>query len=141
MYPVILRKPQLMVSNPDRLLEEYVSAGSDYVTVHFETSPHLHRTVQMIRQFGSKAGVANNPATPGRVLEEILIYVDLVFVMTVNPGFCGQRLIDSCLAKVRLLRETILHRRLGVLISVDGGIKVENSADVIGFGADINSGR
>ncbi|MFZ6036272.1 MAG: ribulose-phosphate 3-epimerase [Patescibacteria group bacterium] len=127
----------LMVDNPDYLLDEYLKAGSDYVTVHQERCPHLHRTIQRIREAGTQAGVAINPATPIGVLDEVLPLIDLVLVMTVNPGFGGQALIPGCVEKIRKLRQGINQRGLATLISVDGGVKPDNASQIITAGADM----
>ncbi len=127
----------LMVSNPDDLLEAYVEAGSQYLTVHAETCLHLHRTIQRIRKLGACPGVAINPATPILAVKEILADVDLVLVMTVNPGFGGQLLLPTQLNKVRRLRQITHDENFTFLISVDGGITPKNAGDVREAGADI----
>ncbi len=127
----------LMIENADRYLESFVKAGSDIVTVHAEATPHLHRTVTMIRELGAKAGVSLNPATALAQVEEILTDVDHLLVMTVNPGFGGQKFIAGMLSKIRKSRELIAAVAPGVLIEVDGGITLENIAAVAEAGADI----
>ncbi len=126
----------LMISHPDRYIPEFVRAGADILTVHWEASPHLHRTVQLIRSLGKKAGVSINPATPVSVLETILDEVDLVLVMTVNPGFGGQSFIPSGLGKIEALRREIDRRGLSVELEVDGGVKTDNIGRIAAAGAD-----
>ncbi len=127
----------LMITNPEDYLEEFIKAGADYLTVHAEVQPHLHRTVTRIQELGAKAGVSLNPSTPASSLEEILPLVDLVLVMSVNPGFGGQEFIPSSLAKIRALREMIDRTGGRALLEVDGGIKTGNAAAVREAGADI----
>jgi ribulose-phosphate 3-epimerase len=127
----------LMIVEPERYLEDFAKAGADSLTVHVETCPHLHRTVQQIRQAGAKAAVTLNPATSLSTLEEILPDVDMVLVMSVNPGFGGQSFIPSCLEKIRRLRAMIDQRGLSTQIEVDGGVHAQNAAEVIAAGADI----
>ena len=126
----------LMVSNPDALLEEYAHAGANTLTVHWEASTHLHRTVQRIRSLGCKAGVALNPATPVHLLDDILGDLDLVLVMSVNPGFGGQLFIERSLVKIEHLRRQIDERGLATIIQVDGGVKVDNARAIVAAGAD-----
>ncbi|RLB04826.1 MAG: ribulose-phosphate 3-epimerase [Deltaproteobacteria bacterium] len=127
----------LMIENPDLYLDPFIEAGADIITVHIETCVHLHRTVQYIKEKGIKAGVALNPATPLTSLEYILPDLDLVLIMTVNPGFAGQKFIPSTLAKIKSLKEIIAGQGLGVEIEVDGGVKVENIGEISRCGADI----
>lgn len=127
----------LMIANPDKYLQDFVSAGADYVTVHVEAPVHLHRTVQCIKESGVKAGVSLNPATPLCSLDYILTDVDLVLIMSVNPGFGGQRFITSAIDKIRTMRGTIRERDLSVLIEVDGGVKLDNAPEIAAAGADI----
>jgi len=127
----------LMIVEPERYLREFRSAGADIITVHWETCPHLHRTVQQIKELGAKAGVAINPSTPVRVLEDIVQDVDLVLVMSVNPGFGGQKFIPRSMHKIKEL--VALRNREGSspLIEVDGGITSENITAVAAAGADV----
>jgi ribulose-phosphate 3-epimerase len=126
----------LMIEQPERLIPEFAEAGADYLTVHVETCPHLHRTIQQIRELGVKPGVTLNPATPLWTLEEILPEVDLVLIMSVSPGFGGQSYIPSSTAKIAHLRRMLDERGLaGVELEVDGGIKPHNAAEVVGAGA------
>jgi ribulose-phosphate 3-epimerase len=127
----------LMIVEPERYLEDFAKAGADSLTVHVETCPHLHRTVQQIRQAGAKAAVTLNPATSLTTVEEILPDVDMVLVMSVNPGFGGQGFIGSCLEKIRRLRGMIDARGLKTLIEVDGGVHGDNAAEVVAAGADV----
>ncbi|WP_081887093.1 ribulose-phosphate 3-epimerase [Thermorudis peleae] len=127
----------LMIVEPERYVEAFIEAGATIVTVHAEVSPHLHRTVQLIHEHGARAGVALNPATPLALIEEILPFVDVVLVMTVNPGFGGQTLIPSVLQKVRRLRARIDEQRLPAVIEIDGGIKPSNVGAGIAAGADV----
>lgn len=125
----------LMVSNPDALLDEYAAAGANGLTVHWETCPHLHRTVQRIRELGCHPGVALNPATPVSVLEDILADLDLVLIMSVNPGFGGQAFIQHSLNKIQQVRAMIDQQGLEVIIQVDGGIKPTNARAIVEAGA------
>jgi len=127
----------LMIENPDLYIPEFARAGADIITVHQEAVPHLHRTVQLIRSLGKKPGVSINPATPVSTLEIILEEIDLVLVMSVNPGFGGQAFIDSALGKISELRELIDRRGLQVEIEVDGGVKPDNCSRVAEAGADV----
>ena len=127
----------LMIENPDLYIPEFARAGSDLITVHQEAVPHLHRTVQLIKSLGKKAGVSINPATPVNTLEAILDDLDLVLVMTVNPGFGGQSFIESCLPKIEVLRQMIDGRGLAVELEVDGGVKADNINRIAAAGADV----
>lgn len=127
----------LMIANPERYIADFARAGADIITVHQEASSHLHRTVQLIKSLGKRAGVSLNPATPVETLDVILDELDLVLVMSVNPGFGGQAFIPSALAKIRALRRHIDQRGLAAEIEVDGGVKVDNSAEVAAAGADV----
>jgi ribulose-phosphate 3-epimerase len=127
----------LMISDPDKYAHDFASAGSDYITVHAEATTHLHRSVQCIKEEGVKAGVSLNPATPLCSLDYILSDIELVLIMSVNPGFGGQKFIPSALEKIRKLKDTITERNLSVLIEVDVGVKIENAAKITRAGADI----
>lgn len=127
----------LMIEDPDRYLENFSQAGADLITVHVETCPHLHRTVQRIKELGVKAGVTLNPATPLGTLEEILPDVDLVLIMSVNPGFGGQKYIPSSTAKIKRLRQMLDSTGSKAFLEVDGGIHAGNAAEVAGAGADV----
>jgi ribulose-phosphate 3-epimerase len=145
-FPVIrriktaARKPldvHLMISNPDLYLEEFKEAGADNLTVHYETCPHLHRTVQRIRELGMTPSVVINPHTPVSLLEEILPYVQMVLVMSVNPGFGGQEFIEGTYNKIRKLRKMITSQKLKTLIEVDGGVNLENINSLMDAGTDV----
>jgi ribulose-phosphate 3-epimerase len=127
----------LMVNNPDAVLEDYIKAGANYVSVHVEVCHHLHRTVQRIQSLGAKAGVALNPHTPLASMGYILEQADFVLVMTVNPGFGGQSFIPAAFKKVAELQEMRQRNKLKFLIEVDGGIKLDNIAEVSQAGVDI----
>ncbi len=127
----------LMITNADAFIADFAAAGADYLTVHVEASPHLHRTVQAIKERGVKAGVTLNPATSLHTLDEILSEVDLVLIMSVNPGFGGQQFIPSCLQKLASARQMLDRARSGALLEVDGGVKVENAAQALAAGADV----
>ena len=117
----------LMIVEPDRYIDAFRQAGADWITVHVEACTHLHRVLQQIRATGAKAGVALNPHTPPEAVFEVLEDLDLVLVMSVNPGFGGQSLIPSAFRKLRRLREEIDRRNLPALLEVDGGVKVDNA--------------
>ena len=127
----------LMITNPDCFIPEFVQAGANSLTVHVETCPHLHRTIQMIKEHGVRAGVTLNPATSLITLEEIIAEVDLVLVMSVNPGFGGQEFIPSILNKIQHARELITRTGSRAALEVDGGVKVENAAEIIKAGANV----
>jgi ribulose-phosphate 3-epimerase len=128
----------LMIENPDKLIPDFIKAGADILTVHVETCPHLHRTIQIIKQGGVKAGVTLNPATPLSTLEEILPEVNLVLVMTVNPGFGGQSYIPSGTHKIERLRRMLDQRGLGnIELEVDGGIHTGTIAEAVHAGATV----
>ena len=127
----------LMIVEPDHLIPEFIEEGADSVTVHVEACPHLHRTIQLIKQQGAKAGVSLNPATPISSVEEILGEIDLLLIMSVNPGFGGQKFIPKVLDKIRAARKMIDDRRLSIDLEVDGGIKAANAKDLAEAGADI----
>ena len=127
----------LMVEQPDGLLPDFIDAGSDNLTVHVEACRHLHRTVQSIRDAGVRASVVLNPATSLHALDEILPDVHMVLLMSVNPGFGGQRFLPSTLEKIRALKAQITERGLPVAIEVDGGVKADNAAGICAAGADV----
>ena len=127
----------LMMTNPDEFIPEFAKAGADILTVHVETCPHLHRTVQSIKEQNVKAGVSLNPATSATTLEHILGDVDLVLVMSVNPGFGGQKFIDGTLDKIRQIRTMINTSKGSPYLEVDGGITVLNVASVLKAGANV----
>ncbi len=127
----------LMIVEPERYLDAFAEAGADYLTVHVETCPHLHRTVQAIKELGVKAGVALNPATPISSLSPILPDVDLLLVMSVNPGFGGQSYIPASTERIRQLRHLRDIQNPDALISVDGGVGPNNAATIVAAGADV----
>jgi len=127
----------LMISQPDRYLGDFAAAGADILTVHVETCPHLHRTVQAIRELGVRPGVTLNPATSLTTLEEVLPFVDLVLIMSVNPGFGGQSYISSSTEKIRRLRRMLDLVGSAADLEVDGGIKPENAAEIVAAGANV----
>ncbi len=127
----------LMIENPDLYIPAFAQAGADIIVVHQEAVPHMHRTVQLIKSLGKKAGVSINPGTPVGSLEAILEDLDLVLVMTVNPGFGGQSFIESCLPKIEALRKMIDARGVAVELEVDGGVKADNIGRVTAAGADV----
>ena len=125
----------LMITNADAFIPEFVEAGADYLTVHVEACPHLHRTIQSIKERGIKAGVTLNPATPISSLQDILGDVDLVLIMSVNPGFGGQKFIPSVLKKIADARAMLDRINSHALLEVDGGVKVENTKEIVAAGA------
>ena len=127
----------LMISEPERYIDDFAEAGADILTVHQESGAHLHRLIQMIKSHNIKAGVSLNPATPAAMLEDIISEVDLVLVMTVNPGFGGQKMIPAALNKIARIKEFSREREKPLLIEVDGGIKAETIATAEAAGADI----
>lgn len=127
----------LMISEPGRYAQQFVEAGASMVSVHLEADAHLHRTLAAIRAAGAQAGVVLNPATPIESLSEALPFADYVLVMSVNPGFGGQKFIETATDKVRRLRRMIDERQLAVRIEIDGGIDLENIASVVAAGAEI----
>lgn len=127
----------LMIVNPENYAEQFKNAGADNLTVHIETCNHLHRNIQQIKSLGMKAGVAVNPHTPVSGLSDILHDIDLVCLMSVNPGFGGQKFIPFTLEKIKQLRKMIDERRLDVKIEIDGGVTLENAPSIIAAGADV----
>jgi ribulose-phosphate 3-epimerase len=127
----------LMIERPERYVADFVTAGADIITVHVESSPHLHRTIQQIAKLGVKAGVSLNPATPLSAIEEIAPHVDLILVMSVNPGFGGQSFIPATLSKIAGMRRILDDRKLSAELEVDGGITPENAREIVKAGATI----
>ena len=127
----------LMIQNPDKYIEKFAKAGANIITVHVETSPHLHRSVHFIKDQGCKAGVSLNPATSLSTLDHILSEVDLVLIMTVNPGFGGQEFIPSVLPKIKRLREKISEKGIGVDIEIDGGVNLSTIGKAAQAGGNI----
>ncbi|HEX7412449.1 MAG TPA: ribulose-phosphate 3-epimerase [Bacteroidia bacterium] len=145
-FPVIkaikkyAKKPldvHLMIEQPERYIAEFKDAGADRLTVHYEASPHLHRTLQSIRAAGMKSGVALNPHTPVSVLEDVLSEVDLVCLMSVNPGFGGQKFITNTYKKIPNLKQMIKDRDYHTLIEIDGGVDLHNYKRLLVSGADV----
>jgi ribulose-phosphate 3-epimerase len=127
----------LMVEPPEDFIERFARAGADTIIVHQEATPHVHRAIQQIHDLGKKAGVALNPSTPAGTLSEVLESLQLILVMTVNPGFGGQEFIPATLGKIRQLRRAIQERGLSCEVEVDGGINVETAPLVVEAGADV----
>ena len=127
----------LMISNPERYVEAFVEAGADWLGIHVEATVHLERLIQQIKDTGAKAAVTLNPATPLDCLEYVLQDVDMVLLMTVNPGFSGQKFIRGVLPKIRRLRRMIDEQNLDVLIQVDGGVATDTVDDIVAAGADV----
>lgn len=127
----------LMISNPDQYVEAFIKAGADVVTVHYEACPHLHSTIQKIKSLGAKAGVAINPHTSVDLLDDILEDVDMVLVMSVNPGFGGQKFIYQTLPKVKKLKTKMIERNLNKLIEIDGGVGMQNAEALLQAGANV----
>jgi len=127
----------LMINHPEKFIEEFAQAGADYITFHCEAALHLHRILTSIRDLGKKAGISIVPSTPVGVLEEVLPFVDLVLVMTVNPGFGGQSLIPKCLEKVKALKRIREEKGYSYLISVDGGVNAGTVSQVRDSGVDV----
>lgn len=136
----LAKKPldvHLMIIDPDRYLEKFKEAGADILTVHYEACTHLHRTLSQIRNLGMKAGVSVNPHTPVEMLSEILGEADLVLIMSVNPGFGGQKFISNSFRKIERLREMIDSHNLNTLIEVDGGVDANNASQLYKAGANV----
>lgn len=127
----------LMIIDPDRYIDDFYQAGADILTVHIETCNHLHRTVQKIKSLGIKAGVTLNPHTPVHLLKDIIAEVDMVLIMSVNPGFGGQKFIPNTLEKVKELKQLITEKKSNALIEVDGGVDHTNAKLLIDTGCDI----
>ena len=127
----------LMIVEPQLYIEEFRKAGADIITVHYEACPHLHRVIQQIKNTGAKAGVALNPHTPVSVLEDIIADIDLVCLMSVNPGFGGQKFIQNTYAKIEKLKALIVQHNSPALIEIDGGVNQENAPKLMKSGADV----
>ena len=127
----------LMIEEPDRYIGAFMDAGADVIIVHQENTTHLHRVVQAVREQGRQAGVALNPATPAQVLDEIIGDLDLVLVMSVNPGFSGQRFIDSVLPKIRRIRNTMTDLEITCDLEVDGGVNADTAPAAVSAGVNI----
>lgn len=127
----------LMIEEPEKYAEAFKAAGADVLTVHAEACRHLHRNLQQIKDLGMKAGIALNPHTPISTIDEVLADADLVCIMTVNPGFGGQKFIHSMLKKVESLKESIIKKGTNTLIEIDGGVTLDNAAALVLAGADV----
>ena len=127
----------LMIEEPEKYAEAFKAAGADILTVHAEACRHLHRNLQQIKDLGMKAGIALNPHTPISTIDEVLADADLVCIMTVNPGFGGQKFIHSMLKKVESLKESIIRKGANTLIEIDGGVTLDNAASLVRAGADV----
>jgi len=127
----------LMITEPDRYIDDFNEAGADILTVHIETCNHLHRTVQRIKSLGMKAGVSLNPHTPVNLLKDIIADLDLVLLMSVNPGFGGQKFIPNALEKIKELKQLITEKKSNALIEVDGGVDNTNAKSLINAGCDV----
>lgn len=127
----------LMIVEPEKYVEEFINFGADLVSVHYEACTHLHRTINLIQDKGAKAGVVLNPSTPVWVLEDIITEVDLVLLMSVNPGFGGQKFIENTYKKIRETKELILENNSTALIEIDGGVNTENAPKLFEAGADV----
>ena len=127
----------LMIVEPDKYVEEFINYGADLVSVYYEACTHLHRTINLIQDKGAKAGVVLNPSTPVWVLEDIITEVDLVLLMSVNPGFGGQKFIENTYKKIRETKELILENNSTALIEIDGGVNTENAPKLFEAGADV----
>ncbi len=127
----------LMILEPEKYVTEFARAGADILSVHIEASPHLHRTIQAIHNEGMKAGVAVNPHTPVHLLEDVIADIDVVCLMSVNPGFGGQKFIPHTLKKIEQLKQMILASGSSALIEIDGGVTLDNAATIIAAGADV----
>lgn len=136
----IAKKPldvHLMIVNPDKFIEPFVKAGATILTVHYEACPHLHRTIQLIKSFGIKASVSLNPHTPVSVLEDVIADLDMVLLMSVNPGFGGQKFIERTYTKVQKLKQMIKSAKSDCLIEIDGGVNYETGKKLFEAGADV----
>lgn len=127
----------LMIVEPEKYIERFRDAGADTITVHYEACPHLHRTVQQIKDTGARAGVALNPHTPVHLLEDLIEDIDLVLIMSVNPGFGGQKFIYQSLPKIQKLKDLITVRNTRTLIEVDGGVGLQNAQKLLQAGTDV----
>uniref|UniRef100_A0A7C4NUB2 Ribulose-phosphate 3-epimerase n=1 Tax=Thermodesulfobacterium geofontis TaxID=1295609 RepID=A0A7C4NUB2_9BACT len=127
----------LMIESPERYIKDFADSGADWISIHAEATNHLHRAIWKIKELDKKAGVALNPHTPLEIIKYVLEDLDYVLIMTVNPGFGGQKFIKNCLSKIKELKEIIEERGLNILIEVDGGINAETAPEVIKAGAKI----
>lgn len=136
----VAKKPldvHLMIVEPEKYIADFRAAGADVITVHYEACPHLHRTIQQIKETGAKAGVALNPHTPVALLEDVIESIDLVLLMSVNPGFGGQKFIYQTIPKIKRLKQLITVRNTPTLIEIDGGVGLQNAESILQAGADV----
>ncbi len=136
-FPDLTLDVHLMIVEPERYIESFCRAGADWISVHVESTPHAHRALSMIKEFGKKAGLALNPSTPLCFLEELSELLDFVLIMSVNPGFGGQKFIKASLSKVRRASEILKSAQTGAFVEVDGGINPSNAAEVVRAGASV----
>jgi len=127
----------LMILEPEKYIGEFRKAGADVITVHYEACPHLHRTIQQIKETGAKAGVALNPHTPVSLLADVLEDLDMVLLMSVNPGFGGQKFIYNTIPKIRQLKDMIIEKNTNTLIEIDGGVGLQNAEEILKAGANV----
>lgn len=127
----------LMIDKPERYIEDFVEAGADIITIHGEATTHLHRVIQLIKSFGIKAGISLNPATSLESLKYVIDDIDLILVMSVNPGFGGQSFIPVIKEKIKATRELIDEKSLDIILEVDGGVKIDNISEIVTLGADL----
>lgn len=136
----IINKPldvHLMIVEPEKYISQFRDAGADLISVHYEACPHLHRTIYQIKETGAKAGVALNPHTPVHVVEDIIEDVDMFVLMSVNPGFGGQKFIYQTLPKIKKLKEMLIVKNSNALIEIDGGVGLQNAEKILQAGADV----
>lgn len=136
----ICEKPldvHLMIENPGKFVDQFRAAGAEIITVHYEACPHLHRTIYQIRATGAKVGVALNPHTPVHLLEDVLEDIDLVCLMSVNPGFGGQKFILNTFQKIKQLKELMARKNCSPMIEIDGGVDLQNASSLLRVGADV----
>ena len=127
----------LMIEHPERYISDFVNAGADIITVHVEACPNLHKTIRLIKELGAKAGVSLNPPTPLSAIEEFMPHVDLVLIMSVNPGFGGQSFIPETLPRIANIRKILDDRKLSAELEIDGGINAGNARDIVKAGANV----
>lgn len=127
----------LMIEEPGKYAQDFKNAGADHLTVHYEACPHLHRNIEQIKSLGMKAGVALNPHTPVQLLCDVIQYIDVVLIMSVNPGFGGQKFIAHTIDKIRALKHLLKEKSADALIEVDGGVTLDNAAALVHCGADV----
>ena len=127
----------LMISKPERYFSDFKNAGADIISFHYEASNHLHRSIQVLKDLGVKAGVAINPHTNISLLEDIICHVDMILIMSVNPGFGGQKFIENTYDKIKKLKNIILSKNTNTLIEIDGGVNLDNASKLFNAGADI----